>query len=100
MWVELLVAGAISGSAFFQRGSDSGTSLISMAISTALIVSPKSTARTLSVSLVSGARYNPRAQGRGLTSTRCKTSEESFVFSGRTSDKVRGAWRCDTGAAF
>ena len=36
MWVELLVAGAISGSAFFHRGSDSGTSLISMAISTAL----------------------------------------------------------------
>ena len=43
MWVELFVAGAISGSAFFHRGSDSGTSLISMAISTARIVSPKST---------------------------------------------------------
>ena len=43
MWVELLVAGAISGSAFFHNGSDSGTSLISMAISTARIVSPKST---------------------------------------------------------
>ena len=38
--------------------------------------------------VVSGARYNPRAQGRGLRSTRCKTSEESFVFSGRTSDKA------------
>ena len=38
--------------------------------------------------LLSGARYNPRAQGRGLRSTRCKTSEESFVFSRRTSDKV------------
>ena len=37
--MELLVAGAMSGSAFFHRGSDSGTSLISMAISTALIVS-------------------------------------------------------------
>ena len=26
--------------------------------------------------VVSGARYNPRAQGRGPRSTRCKTSEE------------------------
>ena len=37
-WVELLVAGARSGSAFFHRGSDSLTSLISTAISTCVAI--------------------------------------------------------------
>ena len=45
--MELLVAGAMSGSAFFHRGSDSLTSLISTATSTALIVSPNKTVSSL-----------------------------------------------------